>query len=57
MVLAHPLRRPGHGRRVLGRAGLLGSGGTGAAGEGDAVKPLSLLALIIGGVIGWYAAG
>ena len=41
----------------MGRAGVLGRGRIGAAGEGDAMKPLSAAALIAGGLLGWYAAG
>jgi hypothetical protein len=37
MVLAAPLRRPVHGRRGLGRAGLLGRSRIGAAGRWDAM--------------------
>jgi hypothetical protein len=52
LVLATPLRRPVHGRRGLGRAGLLGRGRIGAAGDGDAViTDFLIAAVIIGGFL------
>jgi hypothetical protein len=53
LVLASPLRRPVHGRRGLGRAGLLGRGRIGAAGDGDAMTRDFLIAAGI--IVGFLA--
>ena len=52
LVRAPPLRRPVHGCRGLGRAGLLWRGRIGAAGDGDAViTDFLIAAVIIGGFL------